>query len=213
MPTVADFYTTAQAYGFTDSSNADMLRALQGSVDQIERLRPWPFLETSADLTFTGSSETPVTAPPRLRAVLRVKDLSFGTRPKPIREDDFEDFVGTSYNTVGQPLVYRMFGGVLRFWPLPPSTTTIRVKYIQYSPRLTDSSVEADFLLPARHHEAALFGMLRRLYDQQDDPELAATMAQQQQQLIAEMTEDLTKQQYDEPDFIRLTDPNDWFSV
>jgi hypothetical protein len=210
---VPTFYTAAQDYGFTDSSNATLLRALQGSVDSIERLRPWPFLETSADLTFTGSSETPVTAPPRLRAVLRVKDLAAGTRPKPIREDDFEDFVGTSYTTQGNPLVYRMWGGVLRFWPLPPSSTTIRVKYIQYSTRLTDTSLETDFLIPARHHEAILFGMLRRLYDQQDDPELAATMAQQRDQLIAEMVEDLTKQQYDEPDFIRLTDPNDWFNV
>jgi hypothetical protein len=53
--------------------------------------------------------------------------------------------------------------------------------------------------------------MLRRLYDQQDDPELAATMAQQRDQLVSDMVEDLTKQQYDEPDFVRLTDPEDWY--
>jgi hypothetical protein len=210
---VPTFYTAAQDYGFTDSSNATLLRALQGSVDRIERLRPWPFLETTATLSFTGSSGTPITPPPRYRAALRAKDLAFGTRPKPIRIDDFEDFVGTSYTTSAQPLVYYNLAGVLNFWPLPPSTTTIKLYYLQYSARLTDTSLETDFLIPARHHEAVLFGMLRRLYDQQDDPELAATMAQQHDQLVAEMVEDLTKQQYDEPDFIRLTDPNDWFSV
>lgn len=208
---VAAFFDAAQDYGFTDLSDETLLRALQGSVDSIERMRPWPFLETSATLTFAGGSSTPATAPPRLRAMLRAKDLSAGTRIKPVRIDDFEDLVGTSYDEAGNPRVYYMLGGVLNFWPLPPSSTTVRALYLQHSARLTDVGTEADFLIPARHHEAVQFGMLRRLYDQQDDPELAATMAQQRDQLVIDMVEDLMKWQYDEPDFVRLTDPEDWY--
>ena len=207
----AAFFDAAQDYGFTDLSNDTLLRALQGSVDSIERMRPWPFLEAVATLTFAGASGTPVTAPPRLRAMLRAKDLAAGTRPKPIRLDDFEDMVGTSYDEAGNPRVYFMQAGVLNFWPLPPSSTTIRVLFLQFSARLTETSVEADFLITARHWEAILFGMLRRLYDQQDDPELAATMAQQRDQLVSDMVEDLMKWQFDEPDFVRLTDPEDWY--
>ena len=98
----------------------------------------------------------------------------------------------------------------LRYEIIPPVSTTVRVLFLQYSARLTESSVEADFLIPARHHEVVFFGMLRRLYDQQDDPELAATMAQQRDQGVQDMVEDLFHQQFDEPDYIRLTDPNDW---
>ncbi len=207
----ADFFSTAQDYGFTDLSNETLLRALQGSVDSIERIRPWPFLETTASLTFDGTSSLPVSQPPRLRAMLRAKDTAVGVRVKPIRLDDLEDNIAGDYTLVGNPRHYYMQAGVLNFWPVPPSSTTMRVIYLQYSERLTEDSVETDFLIPARHHEAVLFGMLRRLYDQQDDPELAATMAMQRDQLVQDMVEDLMKWQYDEPDFVRLTDVNDWF--
>jgi hypothetical protein len=206
----ADFFSGAQDYGFTDLSNPTLLRALQGSVDSIERMRPWPFLEATATLTFAGGSSTPVVAPPRIKAMLHANDVSSANRIFPIRLDDYADTVGTNVSTAGSPRTYRMEAGVLKFWPIPPSSTTVRIVYLQFSPRLTETSVEADFLIPARHHEVVFFGMLRRLYDQQDDPELAATMAQQRDQGVADMVEDLMKQQYDEPDFVRLTDINDW---
>ena len=208
---VPTFFTTAQDYGFTDLSNATMLRALQGTVYAIERMKPWPFLEARATLTFAGSVPTPVTAPPRIRAVLSVRDLTTGSRLVPIRLDDFEDRVGTADNDAGAPRVYYMEAGVMKFWPLPPADTQLSVRYIQFSTPLTEAGIETDFLIPARHHEVILFGMLRRLYDQQDDPELAATMAQQYSTLSQEMTEDLTKQQYDQPDFIHFTNPDDWY--
>jgi hypothetical protein len=204
------FFTVAQDYGFTDLSNATLLQALQSSVDSIERVRPWPFLEATATLAFNGVSGISTTTAPRIRAVLRAKDLLSGGTPKPMRMDDFEDLVGTSYTTVGTPQVYTMEAGVLSFWPIPAASCTIKLRYLQWSARLTETSPESAFLIPARHHEAILFGMLRRLYDQQDDPELAATMGEQRDRLLIDMVEDLTKWQYDEPDFVRLLDPNDW---
>ena len=208
---VNDFYVAAQDYGFTDLSNATLLRALQGTVDAVERLRPWPFLEASATLTFAGSTELPATAPPRIRAVLRASIIGTGARLRPVRVDDFEDWAKGDYAKDGTPRIYVMRAGVLEFWPRPAATDTVKLRYIQFSPRMADATLEAAILVPARHHEVLLFGMLRRLYDQQDDPELALTMAQQYQQLVAEMVEDLTKQQYDEPEFIHVTDVEDYF--
>lgn len=207
---VAAFFTVAQDYGFEDSSNATLLQALQSSVDSIERVRPWPFLEATATLTFSGSSGISTNTTPRIRAVLRAKDLLSGGTPKPIRLDDFEDLVGTQYTLAGAPQYYYIEAGVLNFWPIPSAATTVKLRYIQWSARLTETSPESAFLIPARHHEVILFGMLRRLYDQQDDPELAATMGEQRDRGLIDMVEDLTKWQYDEPDIVRMLDPNDW---
>jgi hypothetical protein len=208
---VPTFFSTVQDYGFTDSSNATMLRALQGSVDSIERLRPWPFLEARATLAYTGGLPTPTVAPPRIRAVLSVRHLGTGKMLEPIRLDDFEGRIGTDDNDAGDPRVYYMEAGVFKVWPLPVNGTQLTIRYIQFSTPLTVTGVETDFLIPARHHEVILFGMLRRMYDQQDDPELAATMAQQYDRLSQEMVEDLTKQQYDQPEFIHFTNPDDWY--
>lgn len=203
-------------YGFADNTDTEKVRALQGAIWAIERLRPWPFLEASLDLNFDGASPTPTNMPAQWKATLRAKWYATGKRIKPVRLDDLEDILGTSsdYTLVDAPSMYYVEGGVLKFWPIPPvGTGTAKLRYLQWSAAITSTSVESAILIPPRHHEVVMFGALTRLYDKEDDPELAVRFEQQYQQALNDMVEDLFHQQFDEPDFIRVLDPNDWDSL
>lgn len=207
----AQFLAELGEYGFLDTDLNQKVRKIQAAVWDIESRKPWPFLETSALLDFAGGSDVSSTSTADLRQVIRARDLTTGRRLTPLRLDDAEDVIGTALTEAGDPRVYYFEGSQLKFWPLPTvSTGRIKLRYIRRSPAISDSSTEAAYLIPARHHEAILLGALYRLYDMEDDVELAARFQSHYEKRIAEMEADLFKQQYDLPDFIHVIDPDDW---
>lgn len=208
--TVSDLMLALADYGFEDTGTERKVEKIQAAIWAIERKEPWPFLQTSADLTFAGGSATPTSQPPRFRAGIRAKDLTTGRRLEAARLDDAEDYIGVNYDSSGDPVLYYFEGGQLKLWPVPPAGRVVRLKYIQRSAPITADSTSADILIPSEHYEAILFGALMRLYTMEDDVELAAAINPLFEQAVAEMIEDVMREQYDRTDYIHVFDPDDW---
>lgn len=209
----AAFFDAMGDYGFEDSSTDTKLRALQAAVREIERKRPWPFLQRSLTLTFDGSSDTPTNVPSQLRAVLRMKDLTNGRRVKYVRLDDFEDIVGTDYSKAGAPILYYFDGGDLKVWPIPPSTTTMKMRYLTRTGQLASNATEADILIPAQYHEdVVLLAAIRQLAIMEDDPDIAAAVEAHYKVELDWMVEDAFREQYDQPEYVHVVDPDDLYS-
>jgi hypothetical protein len=209
--TSAQFLDSLGDYGFADTGLNRKIEKIQAAVWDIESRKPWPFLEASMLLNYAGGSDTASNAPTDLRQALRVRDMTTGRRLNPMRLDDADDAIGTELTLAGDPLFYYFEAGQLKVWPLPPAATgRLKLRYIKRSAAISDSSPEAAYLIPAQHHEAILFGALVRLYDMEDDVELAVRFQGLYEKRIAEMVDDVFKQQYDQPDYIRVFDPDDW---
>lgn len=197
-------------HGFTDTSTLTKVRVLQDTIWEIEALRPWPFLETSIDLTFNGSSGLATNFPTNFRAALLLKNKASGLRLEPLDQSDVEDVAGTQLDTVAAPRFYYPEAEKLKLWPVPPSGTTVRMRYLRWSDEITSGSLESAILIPARHHRVIVLGALVRLYDMEDDPELAARFQSHYEARLERMVEDLFRKQYDRPEIVRVTDPDSW---
>lgn len=198
-------------HGFADTSTSTKVRMLQDAIWKIEAHRAWPFLEASIDLNFDGSNDVPSNLPTDIKAIRRAKDLSAGKRVLPIRVDELEDRIGNDYSLAGSPLFYYFEGGQLKFWPIPGAATgLVRLKYIKRSAEITSSSVESAILIPKQHHRVIVTGALMALYDMEDDTELAVRYQQYFEDGLARMVDELFHQQYDQPDHVVVTDPDDW---
>lgn len=198
-------------YGFLDTGLNRKIEKLQSTIWDIERRKPWPFLETSLLLDFDGSSAAPSNAPTDFRAAIRARDMVTGDRLTAVRLDDADDLIRAQVSQTGDPLIYYFEGGQIKVWPIPPaSTDRVNLRYIKRSAPITDASPESAFLIPPQHHETILFGALMRLYDMEDDVELAVRMQGLYEQGISLMVEDLFHPQYDLTDYIHVFDPDDW---
>jgi hypothetical protein len=208
---VAEMITDLGDHGFTDTGTLTKVRVLQDTIWEIEGLRPWPFLETSINLSFDGTSGLATNFPSNFRSALRMKNTSSGVLLEPVDAAfDLEEIVGTQITLVGSPEVYYSEAEQLKLWPVPSNGITVRMRYIKWSDAITSSSPATAISVPVRHHRVIVLGALVRLYDMEDDPELAARFEGHFEKRIEKMVEDLFRKQYDRPEHIRVTDPDSW---
>lgn len=196
-------------HGFTDTSTTTKVRVLQDTIWEIEAARPWPFLETEITLTFAGGSGLASNFPSDFKSALQLKDVATNKVLVPLDESDLEKN-GYDLSLAGTARVYYPVADQLKVWPLPTSSDTIRMRYIQESTAITSSSVEADILIPARHHRLIVLGALVRLYDMEDDPELAVRFQQHYENRLVRIADELFRKQYDRPDYVRVDDADSW---
>lgn len=191
-------------HGFADISTTRKVNAINNAMWEIESMEQWPFLETSITLTFNGSSGTPTNAPSNFRTILRAKDLTTGRRIGWVRLDEYEDTVGLQASLVGNPTIFYLEGGVVKFWPIPSASATVRMRYIKYTTAVTDLSAESAFSIPPQYHNAIVMGALGRIYDMEDDPELSERARGRMETEVARMKVAVFQNQLDRPDFIRV---------
>lgn len=212
---VADIISELDDHGFADTGSIRKVGVIQDTIWQIEGLKPWPFLQTTWTLNFDGTNSYPAnwaTLNPSFRASKRLKDLSNGRRLAYVRDEEFDDYVGTNYAQTGPPQLY-YFGdaGALNVWPIPPAGSTLRLRGSRWSDPITAATTESGILIPKFFHRGLIVnGSLQRLYAMEDDTELAPIFQSYQSEALDMATETLFKSQYDRADHIRVTDPDSW---
>jgi len=207
---VATMITDLGDHGFTDTGAPTKVRVLQDTIWEIEGMRPWPFLETSIDLTFDGTSGLATNWPVQFRAGLKLTNTETGGQLQPIRLDEVDEATGTGIATVGTPRAYYPEAEQLKLWPIPPSGTVVRMRYIRWSPAISSGSAESAILLPVRHHRVIVLGALIRLYDMEDDPELASRFQGHYEARLEAIVQDLFRKQFDRPEVIHVEDQDSW---
>lgn len=209
--TAQDMIAELNANGFTDEDSITKVRVLQHTVWDLEGREPWPFVEATATLNYDGTNPVASNFPADFRAALSLKNLSTGRRVRPVRSDEFDEQVGTDGSQAGDALMYYFDGLQLKVWPVPPTSNgTYRLRYLKWSPAISDTSLETDFLIPKYFHRLIVYGALWKLYDMEDDPELATRYEQHYENGIQQMKAALWQRQFDRPDHVLMNDPDDY---
>ena len=208
--TAAEIIAEVDDHGFAHISATRKASYLNQVVKDICKRQPWPFLEQTLTLTFDGTNPEPSNLPADLRAVISVIDPSSGMVIRHERLDVLEKGMGSQMTAVGSATFFYFVGKQLRFVQIPASTWTARLRYLRKPATLTDASTEAAILVPAENHEVIVKGILKHLYDQEDDPEMGARMEGHYENGIQRMTDPEWLIQYDRPEMVWVMDADEY---
>lgn len=197
-------------YGFTDTSSTRKLEKINSTVWDINSRDAWPFLEQTIVLTFDGVNSTPLNMPTDFQSVMDIVDLSTGGKMQPLRLQEADTAMALLMSQVGSPYYYYFIGETLHFSQIPPSTTSLQMRYYRKQVALLQTDIASAILLPAEHHEAILYGSLFKLYDLEDDTDLSLRFQQLYENKIQNMRQAIWMRQYDRPDHIQITDRYDY---
>lgn len=213
---VADLLTIIDLHGFEDSEEDDKVSVLNDVLQEVCTREPWPFLETfvdfdEGDVDTAGKVTLPGT-PPELASVLDIiatDSNSASGKIRWIRRDEHYSRNPANLTQSGAPYKYFFIGNDLYLWPIPDSGN-FRCTYLQVQEAIDADSLEADILLPARHHRLLAVGAIAKLHAQEDDPENAGLFQGQFDSKLMLMRQDVYKKQWDSPDSILVVDDEDY---
>lgn len=209
--TVQDILDALSDYGFTDTSTARKLEKINSTVWDITSREPWPFMETTADLNFNGTSSVPSNLPTDLQSVLDIFRLDSGQKLEPLRLQEADAALSLLLTQSGDPFYYYFIANQLNVAQIPAAgTSVLRMRYIRKHPALVQTDVETAILVPKEHHEVLLLGTLVKLYDMEDDSDLSVRFQQLYESKYADMRGAIWMRQYDRPDHIVMTDPSEY---
>ncbi len=204
---VAEMLEEIDDHGFTDTDSDRKLSMLNDAMYDAASRDSWPFMEETVTLTFSGSSAVPSNLPADFERPVSLVRTDDRVKLTPVRYEVVDSW-NADLTQAGQALYYYLLGDQLNVWPVPGASDTIRMRYIKTPAALTAGTLSAAVDWPLRHHRVIVLGALFKLYDMEDDPELAVRFQQQFEQRIQQMAGDVFSRQLDRPDVI-YTDP--WF--
>ena len=198
-------------YGFTDTTTDRKLSKLQEAIWQIEAMEPWPFLEATVMLNFTGDTGVPLNLPTNFRAALKLTHATKGYRVKIVPTDDADIIIAANGDAQGDPVLYYFDGPTLTVWPRPvPSTGILKLRYLRWSTEIVQTTAESAILIPKYYHEAIVLKALVALYVMEDDTDLAVGIENLFEDKITRMRASVWQRQFDMPDFIHSVDAEEW---
>lgn len=209
---ISEVITEINNHGFTDTDSTQKMVVINDTLWDLEAVEPWPFLEKTVALNTDGVTPIPSNMPTDYKQAVYLADTVGGSGIMPERVETVRSRYTTDFltATAPNPILWYMWGGVLRFYPIPPAATgRFYLDYIATQPELTENSLEAAILLPKRHHRAISLGALYKLYALEDDIQNAEAFQSMYEDKIARMREDLMRKQYQRADQVFLTDMDD----
>lgn len=212
VATILDIF---EAHGFDPDDEVitveRKLEAINDTYYDACQRESWPFLEV-----WLGSD-------PIVGGVVNVQDFDIRTVIsiwdsinnrvlQPIRMDDLqqEQLARNPQRwAAGIPQVYYWLGRTIYVYPQPEDLDglVLNVSFIQDPRPLTETSVEADILIPKRHHRGVLVnGSLSRLALMQDDVDLANGYERLYEKALTLMVDAEFRRQSDRPEYIHVQD-------
>ncbi len=207
MADVAAMLDEIDDHGFTDTDSIRKLAMLNDAMYDAASRDSWPHLEETLTLTFSGSSAVPSNLPADFERPVSLVRTDDRIKLTPVRYEVIDGW-NADLTQAGTPLYYYLLADQINLYPVPGASQTVRMRYIKTPAALTASTLEAAIDWPVRHQRLIVLGALQRLYDMEDDPELAVRFQQQFEQRLQLMAGDTFSRQLDRPDVI-YTDP--WF--
>lgn len=208
--TIEEMFAEIDLYGFDDLEPNQKLLLLNESYMDIVTREPWPFMEKMVTITQPSTTDLVSVPDNDLASVLSLIDTTNKNVLTPERNDVIEktyivDNVGAS-----TPLRYYFVGESLYLYPKPAGQVTLRLMYVRSPSNLLETTVEADILIPARHHGIIVYGALVKAYLVNDDPQ-AAVFQNLYESRYQQMRNDVWMKQYDRTDRIHIiSDSYDW---
>lgn len=199
---------TMEDYGFDDLERATLARLLDDAHKENCLREPWPFLERQQTITQAANDDT-VTTSATLGKVLALVNTTENVTLVPLRTDvQLKDSL-YDLDAVGVPTNYYFIADQLHLWPIPDTSTTLRIRYLTEPVTLTKDSDDADIIWPSKHDSVILYAALSKAYYINDDPQGAA-MQQVMEARLQIARADLWMKQFDRTDRVIVLDDNDY---
>lgn len=198
-------------YGFTDTSDARKVSKIQEAIWQIEAMEPWPFLEATILLNFSGNDGVAINLPDNFRAALKLWHATKGYRIRVVPTDDADTIMLGNEDNQADPTIYYFDGSTLTVWPRPvPATGLLKLRYLRWSDEVDITTMESGILIPKYYHEAIVLKALVALYVMEDDTDLAVGIENIFEDKINRMRAAIWQRQFDQPDYIHSVDSEEW---
>lgn len=214
--TLDEMYTMMELYGFDDFDDSQKLMLLNEAYFDVVTREPWPFMEKLVSALVVPSGTTQITnnsysgSPTDVNSVTSFIDSTHNIIMMPERNDTIEKKYQSGDFTNATPSVYYFVGEDVFVYPQTAGDTTYRLSYICTPDPLESDTVEADILIPKRHHAIIVYGALVKAFLVNDDPQ-AMVFQNMFESKYQQMRNDLWMQQYDRTDQIQvMTDSYDW---
>lgn len=199
---VSDIISALDDHGFDDRSTSRKMEVINDSYLDVLSRQPWPFLEAASTSVTINSSTGQITSPTDIHKILMLVDYTNSIKLDPERFEFLTKQFGQLTSGNDNPLYYYPIGSSFYVYPVPSSSATYHIYYLKAPSDLTSSSVEADILLPRKHHRLLVLGAASKLHAMDDDLDLSEKFAAQFEARIFNMQEDIWMRQYDRPERI-----------
>ena len=199
--TIDQMFTEMDLYGFEDFDDDSKLILINEAYFDIVTREAWPFMEDRAIIVQPSADDT-LNVPTDFQAVLSLVDTTNNIVLGPERNDVIEKNIRLNADS-GSPNKYYFVGETLYLYPSDNTGSTYRLYYIKAPETLTTSSVEADILIPARHHSIIVYGALVKAFLVNDDPQ-ANTFQNMFETRYQQMRSDVWMRQYDRTERVHI---------
>ena len=203
---VSEILSELNDHGFEDTASSRKVAILNDTIADVCSREPWPFLEKEIRLTFNGTDAFPSNWPDDFSKEIGIHSPDSSYTLKFERWEVLRRKFSTALTTVGTPTHYYFVKNRLSVYPIPGASDRLDMEYICWHPEITEASLEADILVPARHHRALIVGTLLKLYAMEDDPELSALFKTTYDERLRVMREDLIRVSYDTDNVLMFED-------
>ena len=204
--TIDQMFAEMDLYGFEDFDDDAKLILLNEAYFDIVTREAWPFMESiSAIIQPDGVAE--LDTPTDFQAVLSLID----TTNKLIVTPERGDVIEKNYmidSSGGIPTKYYFVGNTAYLYPTPSGSMSYRLLYIKSPTTLAVDTVEADILIPSRHHSIIVYGALVKAFLVNDDPQ-ANTFQNMFETRYQQMRNDVWMKQYDRTDRVYIVTDSD----